>query len=81
MNVNMKQVIAFILTLLPIGASADDHGSCGETLTYTYVEADKTLTISGSGEMTDYKVPNEWGNTSHGLIIKTISSVSSLSRE
>lgn len=61
MNVNMKQVIAFILTLLPIGASADDHGSCGETLTYTYVEADKTLTISGSGEMTDYKVPNEWG--------------------
>lgn len=61
MKVNLKQAIAFILILLPMVASADNHGSCGETLTYTYVEADKTLTISGSGEMTDYKVPNEWG--------------------
>ena len=35
-------------------AKADESGTCGDNLTWTYVEATKTLTISGSGAMRDY---------------------------
>lgn len=59
----MKQVLfSILLALLPMAAEADDEGSCGDDLLYSYVEADKTLTISGSGAMTDYVVPGSWGN-------------------
>ena len=34
-------------------ASADDSGSCGENLTWSYTEATKTLIISGTGAMDD----------------------------
>ena len=34
--------------------SNDDSGACGENLTYTYKDATKTLTISGTGAMNDY---------------------------
>lgn len=54
--------IAFLLALLPMVAEADDHGSCGQDLQYDFVEADNTLTISGSGTMTDYVVPDSWGD-------------------
>ena len=61
--------IALICALLPailLSASADVilppdpfdddpvSGTCGENLTWSYNEATKTLTISGSGEMEDY---------------------------
>ena len=49
----MKKILLFFLALLPIVASADDSGSCGENVTYTFVEATGTLTISGTGAMTD----------------------------
>ena len=49
-----KQLFLFILFLLPLTASADDSGTCGRNLTWTYVEATHTLTISGSGEMNNY---------------------------
>lgn len=42
------------MLLLPIATNADDSGSCGENLTYNYVAATKTLTISGFGAMNDY---------------------------
>ena len=35
-------------------AWADDSGSCGASLTWSYVESTHTLTISGTGAMTDY---------------------------
>ena len=35
-------------------AWADDSGTCGTSLTYSYVESTHTLTISGTGAMTDY---------------------------
>jgi hypothetical protein len=35
-------------------AWADASGSCGDNVTYTYVSATNTLTISGTGAMTDY---------------------------
>ena len=49
-----KQLLLYLLLLLPMAASADDSGTCGDKLTWTYVEATQTLTISGSGEMDDY---------------------------
>ncbi|MBR2624611.1 MAG: leucine-rich repeat domain-containing protein [Paludibacteraceae bacterium] len=35
-------------------AWADDSGSCGSNVTYTYVESTGTLTISGTGAMYNY---------------------------
>ena len=49
-----KQLLLFLATLLPMMASADDSGTCGDNLTWTYVEATHTLTISGEGDMVDY---------------------------
>ena len=59
-----KQVLSFILALLPVVASADDSGSCGKYATYTYVEATKTLTISGKGDLSshDYFHPSSWSS-------------------
>ncbi len=54
----MKQTLLFFLLLLPLVASADDSGPCGDGLTYNYVESTHTLTISktgeGTGKMNDY---------------------------
>ena len=49
-----KQILLFILMILPMMASADDSGSCGENLTWSYVEATKSLTISGTGAMNNF---------------------------
>ena len=46
-----KQLILFLMMLLPMAAWADDSGTCGENITWTYEEATQTLTISGSGDM------------------------------
>ena len=60
----MKQTnflkLLFMLAVLhfPILASADNSGTCGENLTWTYNESTKTLTISGKGDMADYKAWN-----------------------
>ena len=50
----MKKLLIIFFALLPLAASADDSGSCGENVTYTFVEATGTLTISGTGTMTNY---------------------------
>ena len=47
-------LLLLVMFLLPMVASADDSGKCGENLTWKYEEASKTLTISGTGAMTDY---------------------------
>ena len=49
-----KQLLLFILTLLPMLAMADANGSCGTNVTYTFVSSTGTLTIQGSGAMTNY---------------------------
>ena len=46
--------------LLPLVASADDSGTCGSNLTWTYVESTGTLTISGTGAMWDYSDYLPW---------------------
>ncbi len=42
-------LLAFVLVMIPIGAFADDSGTCGDNVTWTYEEATQTLTFSGSG--------------------------------
>lgn len=55
---NMKNLFLFIMLLLPMAASADQSGTCGDNVTWTYNETTHTLTISGSGRMYNYKWPN-----------------------
>ena len=62
----MKKTISLILSLiiavsvfLPSGAIvalADETGVCGDNLTYTINDDGKTLTISGTGAMTNYNL-------------------------
>ena len=73
----MKKIfITIIAMLLPLMASADANGTCGENLTWSYVETTKTLTISGTGEMTNYytysNVPwNSFKSSIKKIIIKS----------
>ena len=54
-----KDLLLLLLMFLPLlGAHADDSGSCGDNVTYTYVEETHTLTIFGTGAMSDY----QWNN-------------------
>ena len=58
-----KQILLFVLMLLPMVASADDSGSCGSFVTYTYIESTKTLIISGTGGINEYySVSAPWIN-------------------
>ena len=51
-------VLVMLLSMLPTDAlAAEDeapHGSCGENATWRYDAETQTLTISGTGPMTDY---------------------------
>lgn len=58
-----KRFLAFIVlvsvlcTAFPVFADEPEQpitGSCGEKLTWTYYQSTKTLTISGTGDMSDY---------------------------
>ena len=50
--------LAMIVTSVNLGTltahAADASGTCGDDVSWTYNEATKTLTISGSGQMADY---------------------------
>lgn len=90
----MRQTfLTFLLALLPLVASADDSGSCGNGVTYTFVESTHTLTISGEGEMKSYssslyssysrRVPwNRYRNSIQTVIIEVgVTSIGSYSFE
>ena len=51
-----KQLLLLVMTLLPMVAMADDSGSCGENVTWTYEEGTHTLSISGTGDMRNYDI-------------------------
>ena len=51
-----KHLLLFAMILLPLTANADDSGTCGENVSWTYVEENKTLIISGIGEMMDFSL-------------------------
>ncbi len=67
-----KQLLLMLLALLPLMASADDSGSCGTNVTYTYVESSRTLTISGNGAMDDYYWDNTPWNSYKAEIVKAV---------
>ena len=67
-----KQLLLIILTLLPMMAIADDSGSCGDNVTYTYNSTTKTLTIQGSGAMEDYSSYSSVPWYSYRTNIKTV---------
>ena len=67
-----KQLLLLISMLLPMVAMADDSGSCGTNVTYTYVSSTGTLTIQGSGAMTDYHYDDDVPWYSYRKDIKTV---------
>ena len=50
--------LALALVASVSSAWADDSGSCGDNLNWTYVESTHTLTITGTGDMNDYLSAN-----------------------
>ena len=64
-----KQLLSIIFALLPMLAMADDSGSCGTNVTYTYNSTTKTLTIQGSGWMTNYNSSSDipWFSYRHDI--------------
>ena len=65
-----KQLLLFLFALLPMLAMADDSGSCGDNVTYTFVSSTGTLTIQGSGAMDNYWSTTPWYFYKHD--IKTV---------
>ena len=49
-----KQLLLILMALLPMVALADESGTCGDNLTWTYYESTHSLVITGSGDMYDY---------------------------
>ena len=49
-----KQLLLLVMMFLPMAASADLSGTCGDNVTWSYEETTQTLTISGSGNMMGY---------------------------
>ena len=47
----------FSMAIMPAHAAIVDSGTCGENLTWT-LDDEGTLTISGTGDMTDYSYPD-----------------------
>ena len=51
--------MTLLLTMLTVTTAwADDSGTCGNNLTWTFTESDGTLTISGEGDMYNYNSAN-----------------------
>ena len=55
-----------IMLLMPVITHAAANGTCGENLTWT-LDDNGTLTISGTGEMTDYEARPNWKRWSGSL--------------
>ena len=57
----MKQLLLFVMTLLPMVSSADKSGKCGTNVYYSYNESTQKLTIYGEGPMYNYKDIDDYG--------------------
>ena len=50
-----KNLLLLLFCLFSFSAiHADDNGSCGDNLTWKFTSSDRTLTISGTGNMTNF---------------------------
>lgn len=65
-----KSIVALLFAMVSFAAWADDSGSCGENVTYTFVESTGTLTISGTGAMGAMQHP--WYDKGYKWAIKKI---------
>lgn len=61
--ISILLAVCLIFGLLPVGvlAASATSGSCGKNATWSYNAATKTLSISGSGDMTDYETDPAMG--------------------
>lgn len=61
-----KQLLLILMTLLPMVTWADESGTCGDNLTWTYYSSTHSLVIAGSGDMYNYsyeKIDDEYVST------------------
>ena len=72
MKVKLLLTFALLLTAVTGAWADDDSGSCGTSVSYSYVESTHTLTISGTGAMADYENPSERPWNSYVEEIETI---------
>ena len=63
-------IVALLFAMMSFAAWADNSGSCGENVTYTFVESTGTLTISGTGAMGAMQHP--WYDKGYKWAIKKI---------
>ena len=66
-----KQLLLLIMMLLSMMAMADNNGTCGDNLTWTFVESTGTLTVSGSGAMQS-DVTRPWENIKDKILAVVI---------
>ena len=57
-----NQLLLLVLLLNAAYSWANDSGSCGDGVTYVYTEANKTLTISKTGDGTGKMTDNPWNS-------------------
>lgn len=52
-------VLALLIPCLIVVASAEESGTCGENLTWVYDSGEETLTVSGTGKMNYFSLPEK----------------------
>ena len=69
-KVFLPALLAVLLCAVPLFAQAETSGTCGENLTWV-LDDEGTLTISGTGSMTNYDSGNHapWGTDVHTAVI------------
>lgn len=67
--------LLLILLLLPLAVHADDSGTCGDNVSYVYEEATGTLTISGTGAMTNCPWKSYMGNIKKVVLNDGVTSI------
>ena len=68
----MRAAMSLLVMLCSLGAWADDSGSCGTNVTYSYVESTHALTINGTGAMADYEYSSQLPWRSYANAITTV---------
>ena len=67
-KVKSAAIVLLVMLFSSATAWADDSGSCGKDLTWEFTESDSTLTIRGTGQMSDYgKTSIPWNAYSYKI--------------
>ncbi len=73
MNKTKKIISIFLMIILSLfifgtSVNAENSGSCGENVVWSFEYSTKTLTISGSGAMINLNTPSTWGRNSDDIV-------------